>query len=457
MTTPHEDPAVAITKFSFGLEYADISAPVIEMAKHSILDTFAVAIAGSSQAGVRESLDVMLASGGSPEATVWLFGDRLPADRAAFANGPMARALDMGDVHEEGGHVGEYILPALLAAAEIRLQRNRPVTGRELLVAYVAGAETLARVGLACRAITTGFDDGKNPQMGTFGAVVAVAKILDFDLPTTQNALGIAYSAMGSLDSQMYLDGTLMQRVHHGFVCRDAIVAALLAEKGVTGPHNIFTGQGNFFQMFYPNFRDPVRITDELGRRWEFAEGNMIKPYMCCKCFHSSMYALDLLLKENNIAANEIEEIRVVVPPMVYFTTANYAPRTMVDRQMSAPWSLAHIALHGELFLQSYEGQDSPGILDLMPKVHFEFDDTQSVWQGRVSVRVGERRFHRRVDYCVGHPKNPVDWPWLTKKLAQCSHYAINEFNPVLQERLVETIKHLEGLASVRDLITIIS
>lgn len=452
-----EDPAVSLAKFVVEVRFENLDPAVVQMAKHSILDTLAVSIAGSSQSGVRESIEVMRGLGGEPDATVWLFGNRLPVDRAAFANGPMARALDMGDVHEEGGHVGEYILPSLLAAAELKKKRGALVSGKEFLTAYVAGAEALSRIGLACRAITSGTTERKNPQMGTFGAAIAVAKILEFDLPKTQNALGIAYSAMGSFDSQMYYDGTLMQRVHHGFVCADAIIATLLAERGVTGPTNIFTGQGSLFQLFYPQFRDIRRITEGLGVFWEFAAGNMIKPYMCCKCFHSSMYALDLLIGENAINPEDIDEIRAVVTPMAYFTDANYSPKTMVDRQMSAPWSLAHVALHGELFLHSYEGEDSHEICGMMQKIKFDFDQAQSMWSGKVSVRANGRSYERQADYCIGHPRNPIDWHWLRRKMAACCRHSAVPFSGERQARLLAAVQSIENLQDCSELIDLMT
>lgn len=443
------DPLESLAQFVCDIGFDTLPPAMVQACQTSIYDTLAVAVAGSGQAGIEPVRALAREGGGTPQATVWLFGDRLPAAQAAFVNGPMARALDMGDVHEEGGHVGEYILPALLAVAELRAARGEPVSGRELLVAYAAGAEVLARVGLACRAVTTGAAEWKNPQMGSFGAAAAAAKLLGLDFERSCHAIGIAYSAMGSFDSQMYHDASLMCRVHHGFVCRDAVTAALLAEKGVTGPRHVFTGLGNFFRIFYPNTREPERLTRALGETWEFAAGNMIKPYMCCKCFHAPMYALTLLIAEEDISVETIEEIEAVVPRMAFFADANYAPDTLIARQFSAPWALAQAAVHGELFLDAYLAPDSALISRLVPRVKFRIQDDQPTWVGEVSVISGGQRHRKRIEHCIGHPQNPVSWEWLDRKMTNCARHAVVDFG---SERVQGVSQYIASLAEQPDI-----
>lgn len=457
MIENNSDPAERIAKFIAEIAYEDLPPTVIDSAKKSMLDTLAVALAGSSQGGISETLDLALAIGGMEEATVWVSGERLPASQAAFVNGPMARALDMGDVHEEAGHVGEYILPALLAAAELREQRGNPVSGKELITAYTVGAEVLARVGLSCKAITTAVREHKNPQMGTFGATAAVAKILNTDIETTWNAIGIGYSAMGNFDSQANFDGSLMQRVHHAFVCRDAILAVQMAERGINGPKNIFTGLGNFYRIYYPNFSDLSRLTSDLGTVWEFSNGTMIKPYMCCKCFHAAMYSLRLLMDEEGITHDQIDEIHVQAPPMDFFSVPNYRPVNFVQRQMSAPWCIATVAVDGELFIDAYQEPSRQPVLDLAQKIHFDTNEEYSCWVGAISVKAKGREMHKHIAHCIGHPENPVNWEWLQNKLSSCSRHATRAFDENRQADLLQMIRSLESVHNCRSLVDVLT
>lgn len=451
MTQGHcvTEPAQQLAGLVAQTRYEDLPSEVIERAKMSILDTLAVTIAGSSQAGIAGVVKLVRGWGGAAESTVLLHGGKVPAPNAAFANGPMARALDMGDVHEEGGHVGEYILPALLAAAELRAKRGQPVTGKDLIAAYALGGEVLARIGLGCRAISAAA--GKNPQMGSFGAAAAVAKLLGFDQERIWNALGIAYASMSCLDGQMYHEGTLMGRVHHAHVCRDGLLAALLTEEGITGVKRIFTGKANFYQLYYPDSGENARITCGLGATWEFAEGTMIKPYMCCKCFHSAIYAVISLIKENGVDPLTIGAIDVRVrgvAPQPFFAQPNYNPQTFVECQFSAPWCIASGAMDGHLFLDSYADIFRPKVRQLAQRVKFSFDVSLPTWPAIVTITAGGQSYTKRVDDCIGHPRNPVDWDWLREKLALCAAHSVTPIPERTLEQLTTTIR---GLDEVRD------
>jgi len=452
------EPAQQLAGFAAQTRYEDLPSEVIECAKMSILDTLAVTIAGSSQAGIGEVVNLVRGWGGAEESTILLHGGKVPAPNAAFANGPMARALDMGDVHEEGGHVGEYILPALLAAAELRAKRGQPVTGKELITAYALGGEVLARIGLGCRAISAAA--GKNPQMGSFGAAAAVAKLLDFDGDRIWNALGIAYVGISCLDSQMYHEGSLMCRVHHACVCRDGLLAALLTEKGITGVKQIFTGDPNFYLLYYPGSGDNARITSDLGAKWEFAEGTMIKPYMCCKLFHAAIYAVTSIIKDNGLDPLTIQEIDVRVcgaAPQPFFAQPNYTPQTFVACLFSAPWSIASGAIDGHLFLDSYTDIFREDVRKMTHKVKFIFDKSLPKWPVIVTITVGGKQYTKRVDYCIGHPRNPVDWEWLREKLDLCAAHSVTTIPEGILKQLATTIRDLEEVGDTGEIIGLLT
>lgn len=452
------EPAQQLAGLVAQTRYEDLPSEVIERAKMSILDTLAVIIAGSSQAGIGGVVNLVRGWGGAEESTILLYGGKVPAPNAAFANGPMARALDMGDVHEEGGHVGEYILPASLAAAELRAKRGQPVTGKELIAAYALGGEVLARIGLGCRAISAAA--GKNPQMGSFGAAVAVAKLLDFDANRIWNALGIAYVSISCLDAQMYHEGSLMCRVHHAHVCRDGLLAALLTEEGITGVKKIFTGDANFYLLYYPGSGDHARITKELGTKWEFAEGTMLKPYMCCKLFHTAIYAVTSIIQESDLDPLAIEEIDVRVcgtAPPPFFVRPNYNPQTFVEGQFSAPWCIASGAIDGHLFLDSYTDIFRDDVRKLTHRVKFSFDESLPKWSVIVMIVIGGKRYAKRVDYCLGHPNNPVDWEWLREKLDLCAAHSITTIPEGVLEQLARAIRNLEEVGDTGEIIRLLT
>ena len=85
------------------IEYQDLPSEAVDYAKKSILDTIAVTVAGSTAEGCQAVVELVKGYGGKQESTIWVYGGRVPAALAGLAIGPMARARDLGDVHENGG------------------------------------------------------------------------------------------------------------------------------------------------------------------------------------------------------------------------------------------------------------------------------------------------------------------------------------------------------------------
>ena len=151
------------------LRFDDLPQAVVETAKRQIIDTLAVAWAGSKAECVDPVRSVVAQIGGAPQARVWCFGDRLPATQAAFVNGMLAAALDFDTLHDRANvHSDGVVLPAVLALAEAR-----GASGAELIVAVVAGGELMVRLGLAARSAPGWF---YSSVFGAFGAAAGLAR-----------------------------------------------------------------------------------------------------------------------------------------------------------------------------------------------------------------------------------------------------------------------------------------
>ena len=61
----------------------------------------AVIIGGSGLEGVSQIVKYIKDKGGTPESLMPFYGGKVPAPEAALALGTMARAMDLGPVHEE--------------------------------------------------------------------------------------------------------------------------------------------------------------------------------------------------------------------------------------------------------------------------------------------------------------------------------------------------------------------
>ncbi len=218
-----------------GVRPADLPASVVTGIKDNILDTLAVALAGTTTpeaSRVRAALTSLPgAAGAVPGSTVWGTDVRLPAAQAALVNGTAAHARDFDD-GGGAGHAGSTVLPAALAVAEAT-----GASGADLVTATVAGYDIGYRALGALGGFAAHTDRGwhSSGTMGSLGAAGAAAHVLGLDAGTYADALGIAGSFTGGVWAFID-DGAWTKRIHPGKAGETGVDAALLARAGITGP-----------------------------------------------------------------------------------------------------------------------------------------------------------------------------------------------------------------------------
>src|SRR5207302_11013905 len=177
---------------------------------------------------------------GGMSAILGAGGTSVHAPAAALANGALAHAfeLDSTTLPNSGSHPGATLFTSTLAVAQ-----EQGLSGRELITAFVAGAEVMFRIGHATRHSneTRGFH--APGTTGPFGAAVAVGRLREFDAAKMTNTLGIAGSlACGLLEFARSGTGAMVKRLHLGRAAESGVLAASLAADGFTGPSSVIEG-----------------------------------------------------------------------------------------------------------------------------------------------------------------------------------------------------------------------
>lgn len=456
---PEQDPAGKLAEMVVNTRYSDIPAAVIDVAKKAIFDTLAVTIAGSKWEVSPQIAELVKGWGGKPESTVLIYGYKVPAPMAAFVNGVMARAIDMGDVHETAGHITECIVPTLCAAAGIRKKKT---TGRDFLIAYIVGAEVNARIGSAI-AITSHSGLGIPGELHhSICATAAVSRLLGLSVDETWNAMGITYSVTAMQELQKYAEGTQMARVQHCFESQVGVLAPLLAQRNVTGPKGIFLGvpAGIFRHLEYDDF-DPGYLTDGLGKKWLFA-GLSLKPYSSCKYGHSYIDAMIELVKKHKINHKDIKKIhltgsegsRMTVEPK----DAKWHPTKVGEACYSAPYAVATAAVAGKVFLDDFseEGLKNPEKRRLMDNTTVSIDPgIKTQFDGftvEVTLKNG-KKYSQTSRYVLGHPKNPMSWDDVTEKFWRCVPYSAKRIAKKKLQHVVDLCTSLEKVKDIDELI----
>jgi 2-methylcitrate dehydratase PrpD len=184
-----------LARFIVETRWSDIPQPIAHEAKRALVNFFAVALAGCRGDPVEIAFQSLAPFSGREQATVIGRDERTDALSAAFLNAASANVLDFDDTHVPTAiHPTAPVAPALFALAELR-----PVTGRDLLAAFVLGVEIECRIG---GAIFPGhYTKGWHitATCGVLGAAAGAGRLLGLDGERMVFALGNAATQSSGL------------------------------------------------------------------------------------------------------------------------------------------------------------------------------------------------------------------------------------------------------------------
>ncbi len=265
----------------------------------------------------------------------------MAAQDAAFVNGSYGHGFEYDDAHgPSASHPGSCVIPAALAIGE-----ELGSTLEEVITAMVAGYEAYTRIGVlaAPDLLRRGFHP--HCVLSTFGAASVAAKLRGFDAETTLHALAIALSHASGTTEYTSTGGSI-KRIHAGIGTQSGMVAADMAQAGITGPRAFLSGNKGFFKTFLQ--RGPGE-----GAEARFAPGQpfeiatvWLKAYCACYCTHAYIDAL------RPFAARQadIADVHLKIAPHfnVVVGTANAnacEPRNIEHVQFSLPIQAAFTLL----------------------------------------------------------------------------------------------------------------
>lgn len=250
----------------------DIPDEAMHQAKRSVMNFFAVALAGCRTAPVEIALSTLAPFSGGQQATLVGRNERIDALSAAFLNAAGANVQDFCDTHTRTViHPTVPVVPPLLALSELRR-----ITGPDLLFGTVIGNEIETRIGLAVSPQHYSLGWHITSTCGVFGAAAAAGKLMGLDAQHLLWALGSAATQSSGLCECL---GTASKSASVGNAARNGLLSALLAEKGFDGPSEPLAGvQGLYNAMGVPP--DLSFLTDGWGETWQIMETSY-KPYPC--------------------------------------------------------------------------------------------------------------------------------------------------------------------------------
>ncbi len=185
----------------------------------------------------------------SPDGQCTLIaGGRSAPDRAALLNGALVRYLDFNDSYvalNETCHPSDN-LGAVLAAGELA-----NCDGSTLLTALAVAYQVQCRLSDAAPVRQRGFDHTSHLA---YSAAAGIARALSLDTGEIANAIAISGTALNAL--RVTRTGMLShwKGLAAPFAASAAMQATLLAQRGVTGPKEVFEGNKGFMESIAGRF-----------------------------------------------------------------------------------------------------------------------------------------------------------------------------------------------------------
>ncbi len=356
-----------IIDFICDTRYEDIPPQAVERAKGRILDCIGAMIKGGPEDVGTVVKDFIRDYGGKEAITVVNLGMKTDLLTATFANGCLSHAIDYDD-HYILSHPTIGVVPALLTVAELV-----GASGKEIITAYVGGLEVYTKVQKCASAEPWHRGFHASGVWGPLSSCAVAGKLLKLDKEQMLMAWGTACSSFCGLKRNM---GTMTKPYHCGRAAEGGVLAALLAQRGLTSHPDSFEGKFGFLHVFSskPNFE----YIEQLGKNWDLIESpTLIKPHPSCGGTHAAMNGMLRLIREHDIREENVDHVDVGTDRGGINSLFYNDPQNIYEAKFSMPFVIA-LLLHYRRWgadLHTEEVVHDPAMRSLYPKVNLLLDD----------------------------------------------------------------------------------
>ena len=444
-----------VANYSANLRYGDLPADTAHLLKRMIIDSIGCAIGGYAAEPSKIARELAGEVVSRRPVTIIGSGQASSPELATFANGVMIRYLDFNDGYTalESGHPSDSIA-ATLAGAELA-----GAGGRRLLAATAVAYEAFCRFGDAFSLKYIGFDHVTN---GAIASAVGAARAMGLSAKQTEQALNLGIAP------NLALGQTRVGTLSHWKGCayanasRNAVFAAMLAERGLTGPAPVFEGEHGFFAAVT---KEPYRLEPFGGD-----QGQPFKVHQCSiKQFALGLYS-QTVVEAALAARRQVPDFRVDDVADIHIRTLQKAidimagdaekwhPQTRETADHSMPYATA-VALTYNGLNQSHfadEYINDPGLAALIGRTRIEASEEANrrvpeamLCQFELRMKDG-RAYSAEVAHFRGHHLNPMtDGEVAAKFRGLCGDL----LTPAQTEELLDRLWHLEAETDIGGLL----
>jgi 2-methylcitrate dehydratase len=455
---PTDTAAWALARYAVNLKYEDLPADVVAITKRRILETLGVALYDYNVPPILILRNVVMSEGGTPEATIIGSGQKTNVVNATMVNGSMIRYLDFTDTYWSDKAYG-YMHPSNSIAEALAVAERQHASGKDLIVATVLAYEIQSRL-----VDTFVFPNISQHTGAGFTAPAVAGKLLGMNADQIANAIGIGGSRNFTIEG-VYGVGFTSDMKAFGYAAGSAngVMAALLAQKGFTGPVTIFE---SYKKEFEPN----ASFAPLVNPRNDFAISKAwMKPFEANQVAHSAITGVIQIAKEHNLKADQIEKIVIRglpnqpagTKPTRFLTQGTGGlPRTKEDADHNLAYMATMGIMYGELGPDQYNGQwMDPKVQAFMEKVELQGDAELNktfpeLWTCIVTITTKDKQVYtQRVDLPKGGPKNPFTDQELETKFTRLATKVVPKAQA---DQIMKAIYDLDKLNDVSELVKLL-
>ncbi len=401
-----------IAEFTARLSFEELPAEVINEVKRYLYDSVGCAYGAYHTKDVNIVRDIYREMGGKEEATVFAFGDRIPAVNATLVNSLMIRALDFNDIYwkEDPSHPSD-IIPAALTVGEMV-----GASMKEVIVGIVLAYEFEQRL---CEFAVPGVRERKwhHATLTQFVSPVVAGKLLGLTVDQMVYAIGINGSHNHTIGCPTAGQLTMMKNTVDPMAVQSGVFAALMAKKGYTGTEKVFEGKEGLMDVFGPAWA-VEKLTGGLGEKYKILECSM-KAFPTEALTHTHITATLKAVRNNNINYDQIESVIVTTIARacdILFDPHKYRPESRETADHSLPYCIAAAIVDKQITTQSFseEKLKDKRIWEVIDKIKgeasVEFEKMFPAKQpSRVVVRTKDgREYSEYLEYPKGDPREPM-------------------------------------------------
>jgi 2-methylcitrate dehydratase len=406
-----------LANYASALRFEDLSKQVVHEVQRRVIDSLGCALGAWREEPCVIARKVASDFSARRGSTIIGTNQKAPPDWTAFANGCCIRYFDYNDTYlsKEPAHPSDNIAAALAVAESVG------ATGRELITAVALAYEVQCRFCDAASIRARGWD---HVTYGAFSTALASAKLMKLDPNNTRHAVNIAGVAGAAMRQARVGELSHWKGVAFATAARHGVFSTLLARAGMTGPGPIFEGQmgfekqlgvslGNVGEEFAVPFaksdQGPASMILQTSIKFWPAE------YHSQSAIEAALFLRQQIGKAVEVKSMTIESHDASVD-IIGSGPEKWKPETRETADHSLPYITAVALIDGEVTEKQFQPErfKDPKILKFLENVKVERNAELSAMYpdavaNIVHVDLADgRRLTKRVDYPMGHAKNPL-------------------------------------------------